>query len=393
MFAMGIAVLAASTAALFIRYAQGMAPSLVIAGYRLGLAGAILWPLALLWHSDELRSLSQHEIGMAAFSGLFLAAHFGTWVASLEYTTVASSLVLVSMAPLFVGILAPITLKEPLRHNVLLGLLIALFGTLVIGLGDTCAWQGKLVCPSVSELLNAARIHGDLLALLGAITVSGYMLIGRHLRITVPLIPYITVAYSVAAVSLLVAAMLAGQPLWGYPAEAYCYFLLLALVPQLIAHSTYNWTLRYLPVTVVSIMLLGEPVASSLWAYALLGEQPSWLMAGGGMIVLVGVGIASWRTSSRRRERRPGGRAGLPSLQEEGAMQVRCYRCNTSYSLGREEIQFALEALEESGGKHYDARCPRCRQMNRVSLEQLRQAARAAPPPEVPPEEADEAPE
>jgi phage FluMu protein Com len=58
-------------------------------------------------------------------------------------------------------------------------------------------------------------------------------------------------------------------------------------------------------------------------------------------------------------------------------MQVRCYRCHTSYSLGREEIQFALEALEESGGKHYDARCPHCRQMNRVSLEQLRRAARA----------------
>lgn len=306
---MGVAVLAASTAALFIRYAQVMAPSLVIAGYRLGIAAGLLWPIALLRHRVELRSFSRGKLRLACFSGLFLAAHFGTWVASLEYTTVASSLVLVSMAPLFVGLLAPVTLNEPLRRNVLLGLLIALFGTLVIGLGDTCAWEGGLICPQLSDLLGAVSIRGDLLALLGALTVSGYMLIGRRLRPTVPLIPYITVTYSVAAVSLFAAAIVAGETLWGFPTQAYLFFLLLALVPQLIAHSTYNWTLRYLPVTVVSIMLLGEPVASSMLAYALLREQPSWLMVGGGITVLVGVGIASWRTARGRRDRVAGGTA------------------------------------------------------------------------------------
>ncbi len=304
MVAMGIAVLAASTAALFIRYAQVMAPSLVIAGYRLGIAAALLWPVALLRHSQEMRSMAGLSLCLAGASGLFLAAHFAAWVASLEFTTVASSLVLVSMAPLFVGILAPLILKEPLPRNVLAGLLFALFGTSVIGLGDTCAWQVGLDCPPLSDLLGATRVRGDILALLGALAVSGYMLIGRRLRPSVPLIPYITVTYTVAAIALFGAAILAGQSLWGYPPRAYLFFLLLALIPQLVAHSTYNWTLRYLPVTVVSIMLLGEPVASSTLAYILLGEQPSWLMVAGGTLVLTGVGIASWRTPGRRHSRR-----------------------------------------------------------------------------------------
>jgi drug/metabolite transporter (DMT)-like permease len=298
--AMGVAVLAASTAALFIRYAQVMAPSLVIAAYRLGIAAALLWPIALSRHNQEMRSMSGLPLRLAGASGLFLAAHFATWVASLEYTTVASSLVLVSMAPLFVGILAPWTLQEHLRRNVLIGLLFALSGTLVIGLGDTCSWQGGLRCPKISGLLGTMRIRGDMLALLGALTVSGYMLIGRRLRPSVPLIPYITVTYTVAAIALFGAAILSGEPLGGYPPSAYLFFLLLALIPQLIAHSTYNWTLRYLPVTVVSIMLLGEPVAATMLAYVLLGEQPSWLTVAGGTLVLAGVGIASWRASGRR---------------------------------------------------------------------------------------------
>lgn len=295
---MAFAVLAASTAALFIRYAQVSAPSLVIAAYRLGIAAAILWPVGLIWSFEEISTLSRSQVWLGGLSGLFLAVHFGTWITSLEFTTVASSLVLVSMAPLFVGILAPITLGEPLRRNILIGLVLALAGTIVIGLGDTCTFSDGLACPPLSALLSSTRIKGDLLALLGAISVSGYMLIGRGLRPSLGLIPYITITYTAAALALFIAVIAAGLPMVGFPASAYLLFLLLALFPQLLAHSTYNWTLRYLPVTVVSLMLLAEPIASSGLAYFLLGEIPSGLMAAGGVLVLSGIAIAVARRQS-----------------------------------------------------------------------------------------------
>jgi drug/metabolite transporter (DMT)-like permease len=198
--------------------------------------------------------------------------------------------------------LAPITLGEPLRRNILIGLLLAFVGTIIIALGDTCTFSGEFTCPPLSSFLSSIRIKGDLLALFGAVSVSGYMLIGRRLRPSLGLIPYITVTYTSAALVLLAVVIVARVPFAGFPGDVYVYFLLLALFPQLVAHSTYNWTLRYLPVTVVSIMLLAEPLASSGLAYLLLGEQPSALMVVGGVFVLSGIAISALRRASPDRQ-------------------------------------------------------------------------------------------
>src|SRR6266496_5446291 len=194
-FALLIAILAVSAASIFIRFAQAYAPSLVIAALRLTCATLLLAPVALMRHRDELKSLSRSEITLGVISGLFLAAHFATWISSLEYTTVASSVVLVATGPLWVALLSPMLLNEHLRRAAILGLIVALLGGTIIGLSDACTWNGGLQCPDLSHILQGRAIWGNFLALLGAWSVSGYLIIGRKLRANMALVPYIFLVY------------------------------------------------------------------------------------------------------------------------------------------------------------------------------------------------------
>jgi len=294
--ALVVAVCAASTASLFIRYAQAYAPSLSIAAWRLSLATAILLPFAWTRHRQELLRIPRVEVGLIAFSGVCLAIHFATWISSLAYTSVASSVVLVSIAPLFVALLSPLLLRERVTLPVAAGILLAFAGTLVIAFQDACAAPGgALACPPGETLLSGRAIRGDLLALAGAATIAGYMMIGRRLRAHIALVPYITLSYGVAAVSLLAIALVAREPLIGFAAPAYGWFVLLALVPQLIAHSTYNWALKWLPAAFVSISLLGEPVGSTALALVFLNETPSVLKLAGVAFILAGLVLATRR--------------------------------------------------------------------------------------------------
>ena len=137
-FAIVFAILAVSTASIFIRFAQREAPSLVIAALRLTFASLVLAPIALTRHRDELKKLTRGDLLLGSLSGVFLAVHFATWISSLEYTSIASSVVLVSTGPLWVALLSPIFLKEPLTKPVLIGMLFALLGGTIIGLSDSC---------------------------------------------------------------------------------------------------------------------------------------------------------------------------------------------------------------------------------------------------------------
>jgi len=287
-------ILAVSTSSIFIRYAQADAPSIVIAAGRLTLAAIILAGIALLRHRDELRSLTRRELGLALLSGFFLSIHFATWITSLEYTTVASSVVLVSTSPLWVALLAPLTIREPVARPVLFGMGLALIGGTIVGLSDSCTWTiSEMSCPPFSEFVAGEAFLGDILALAGAWTGAGYLLIGRRLREKMSLIPYIFVVYGMAAVILNLFMFSAGETLIGYPPMVYVWLLLLALVPQLLGHSTFNWALRYLSAAYVSITLLGEPIGSAILAYFFLKEAPSALMAFGAILILVGIYVAS----------------------------------------------------------------------------------------------------
>ena len=163
LLAIPFGILAVSTSSIFIRYAQAEeVSSLVIAAWRLTLASLILAPFALIQHRDELRALNRREFLLALLSGFFLAIHFATWITSLEYTTVASSVVFVSTSPLWVAILAPLTIKEPVSRIVIIGMGLALIGGMIVGLSDSCVLTGtNLQCPPFSEFVGGEAFLGD----------------------------------------------------------------------------------------------------------------------------------------------------------------------------------------------------------------------------------------
>ncbi len=292
-FALIVATLAVSTASIFIRFAQGDgAPSLVIAALRMLLSTLILAPYALMSHFDEIKRLTRTEILLGGLSGIFLAAHFATWISSLEYTSVASSVVFVGTGPLWVALVSPFLLKETFSHFTILGLILAVFGGMVIGLADACSWQGLLSCPSMEDILHGRAMWGNFLALLGAWAVTGYLIIGRKLRTTISLIPYIFLVYGMAAIALLILLPFTENTIFGYDSKTYIWIFLLAIIPQVIGHSTYNWALKYLKATLVAATVLGEPVGSIILAYLLLDEIPNTAKIAGGILILTGIIIA-----------------------------------------------------------------------------------------------------
>ncbi|RPH58280.1 MAG: DMT family transporter, partial [Chloroflexi bacterium] len=290
-------ILAVSTASIFIRFAQQDAPSLVIAASRLALASLALAPFALLRHRDEMRRLTKTELTLGLLSGFFLALHFATWISSLEFTTIASSVVMVSTTPLWVALLSPLVLKESLTRSLIIGMVLTLIGGTIVGLSDACQWTGSggLACPPLGEFVKGQAFLGNFLALAGAWMAAGYLLVGRRMRAKLSLIPYIFIVYGMAGLVLIVIMLAAGESPFGYQPITYLWLLALALIPQLLGHSTFNWALRYLPASFVAVTLLGEPIGSTILAYFLLREAPTPLKLAGAACILAGIYIASRR--------------------------------------------------------------------------------------------------
>ena len=275
-FVLTIGVISVSFAAIFIRLAE--APSLVIAAYRMGLASLVIIPLAWLRSGRELRRLSRQTVLMAMASGAFLALHFGLWITSLSYTSVATSVILVTTTPIFVAIASYFLFHEKLSKQTGVGIAISLAGSVFIGYGN---WK-----------LGPGSLFGGLLALLGALAVVGYMLIGRRLMRSMGVLSYASLAYGSAAVILLLATLASGNHLSGYSTNTYLMLVLLAVVPQLIGHSSVNWALRFISATLVTVAVLGEPVGATALAVIILKENPSLSEIGGGILILAGIFIA-----------------------------------------------------------------------------------------------------
>jgi len=277
---LGVGVLAVSFASILIRLAQaeGM-PSLAIAAWRLLVASAVLLPYTWATRRAELAALTRREVALLALSGLFLGLHFAAWIASLGYTSVASSVVLASTGPIFVALGSWLFLRERPGSLLVLGILLAAAGSLAIGWADF----GR----------GGDHLLGDLLALAGGGMVAGYLIIGRRVRGRLSLAAYVAVVYCAGALALLAALLAAGQPLLGHTPAAFGWVMALALGPQLVGHSSLNWALRYLSATFVSIVILAEPIASSILAYLILAEEITGAALAGGGLVLAGIYIAS----------------------------------------------------------------------------------------------------
>ncbi len=269
---------------------------MVIAFYRLAIATLILVPLVWLRYRQELIKLKKSEIRLLILSGFFLSLHFAAWISSLEYTMVASSVVLVTTTPLWVALFSPLFLKEPVPKIALLGMLIALTGGIIIGVGDLCELTiSRISCAPAGSLISSRQLFGDFLALIGALTAAAYIIIGRKVRLSLSLVSYIFVVYGSAAIFLMVFVFSTQTPIFGYPTETYFWLLLLAVFPQLIGHSSFNWALGYLSAEYVAISLLGEPVASTILAVIFLDEIPTTIKVLGGILILTGI-IISART-------------------------------------------------------------------------------------------------
>ncbi len=287
---LGIGILAVSTASIFIRYAQQIAPSLAIGAFRLLIAAAILAPFALSKNLPEVKQFDRKKWLLTILAGSFLALHFAAWITSLEYTSVASSVVLVTTAPLWVAIFSPIILKEKISRLTLIGIVVALIGSIIVTAGNFCQISDNQInCDGFNILNDSRALIGDLLALLGAFLSAGYLLVGRKLRKTTRLLTYTFLVYAVAAICMAGLMIIRRTPFTGYPAVAYLLFFALAVIPQLMGHSSFNYALRYKSSALVSVALLGEPVGTVILAFFLLNEIPSSTEIAGGIIILIGI--------------------------------------------------------------------------------------------------------
>lgn len=284
-----VAIVATSSAAILIRLAldEDM-PPLLIACARLLIATVALTPIVLRRHRGTFAGLTRNELTLITLAGLCLAVHFSAWVASLQYTTVLVSVVIVSTGPIWVAILEVIFLHIRLSRLVVLGLLVALLGGIVIGF----PLQGAFDAAQSTESLNAT-ITGALLALVGALTVSVYMLIGRKLRAKLHVIPYVWLVYGVASVGALLAIAITSTPISGFRPQGYLVLLAMGLVPQLLGHSSLNYLLEYFPAAMVSMFSQLEPIGSAILALMLFRELPPGKQIVGSAIIIIGVILAS----------------------------------------------------------------------------------------------------
>ena len=268
--AVAVGVLAVSAAAIFIRLAE--APAIAVAFWRCALGAALLLPPALV-RSERFPKGRDLWVGMAA--GVALGAHFGFWISSLDHTSVAASVVLVSTQPVFVAILAYLLFGERTTPLSFAGILAALVGTAVI-VGD--------------DSVGSAALLGNALALAGALAVAVYVLIGRYSRTGgIGVLPYSVVVYSAAALALLPVALVLDVRLWGYPGETWFWIWAITLGPQLMGHTVFNWALRYVEASIISATILAEPVVSALLAWLILAEKPGLPTVLGGCVVLLGL--------------------------------------------------------------------------------------------------------
>lgn len=283
------------------------AAPLAIAIWRLTLALIVIGGM-LLWTGGwtEWRTLSKRDLGLACGAGVFLALHFWSWIASLGMTTIAASVLLVNLHPVVVVVGSALWLGERPTRRQVIGLLIALGGGAVIGLGDVL-WQegspslagvggmGSVLSDSPTGAASSRALLGNGLALLGAVTVGLYYVVGRSLRQRLSLWPYVGLVYGACLVALLVFAAIEGTTLSGFAPRDWMLFGGIALGPMLLGHTGFNWSLRYVPASVVSLAVLAEPVGAAVLAYLIpaIHETPSAAVLMGGAVVVAGLGVGS----------------------------------------------------------------------------------------------------
>lgn len=272
---LAIGVISVSTSAILVKVSAS--PSGVIAFYRLLFSVFFMLPFFFLKYVGELRLITRKDWLYSIVAGIFLAFHFILWFESLNFTSVASSTVLVTLQPLFAFVGTYFFFKEKLSGKAVLCGMIAVAGSVIISWGD---FQ-----------ISGAALFGDFLALTASALVTTYLLFGQTVRKRLSLITYTFVVYSISTATLFIYVLAVQQPL--VPAEKtdWIYFILLALIPTLLGHTLFNWSLKWLSTSTISMAILFEPVGATVLAYYLLGEQVIATQIIGGLVVIIGISL------------------------------------------------------------------------------------------------------
>lgn len=270
-------VFALSTSALFVKLAA--APSGVTAFYRLFLAAVALLPFFLLRKAErrQVKTLTKTQWGQIIAAGLFLALHYVMWFESLNYTSTASSIVLVSLQPLFSLALERIMLKVKLKSTAIGGCLIALLGSGVIGFGD---FQ-----------ISGQSLLGDILAFFAAGVIALYFFIGQKVRQEVSALTYSTLSYLTSALALALYVGIQGNSFVGYSSQSWLSFLGLVLVSTIGGQFIFNLLLKKIPASAVTMSILAEPIGTCILAYLFLRETITLRQLVGIVIIIGGLGI------------------------------------------------------------------------------------------------------
>lgn len=271
-------IIAVSTASILIKMSS--AEPLVVAAYRLIFASLLIFPMFLQQGGlRELKEVDRRSILTLTVVGIVLAVHFVSWISSLNYTTVVSSVVFGHIDPIFVLVVSHFFLKERISRRRILGVVIAFVGIIIITIGDFG--------------IGGTNLYGDILALIGAVMLGIYVISGRSIRQRLSLLSYVMPVYAVSALTLTASCFVTGTPLIPYPPKEYILFITIAVVPMIFGHTVYNWTLKYVETSVASISFLGEPLGATILAFFILNEIPTPPALLGGMITLVGICVTA----------------------------------------------------------------------------------------------------
>lgn len=268
-----IGVLTISSSAILVKLSSAEAGA--IAFYRMFFSVCILLPMFLRRSKSELRMMKRNDWIYSLLAGIFLAFHFILWFESLNYTSVASSTVLVTLQPLFAFIGTFLFFKEKYSIKSITSAAVAMIGGFVISWGDF--------------RLSGAALLGDMLALSACALITAYLLVGQSLRQRISLITYTFLVYSISTIVLFFYVLIRNEPLYPYPIEDWIYFLLLAILPNLLGHSLFNWALKWVSTAVISMAVLFEPVGATILAYLILSEKVAWFQLAGGSIIIISV--------------------------------------------------------------------------------------------------------
>lgn len=268
-----IGVISVALSAIFVKLVEAEAG--VTAFYRMFFSVVFMLPIFLLKYRSELKLLTKRDWTFSTLAGVFLAFHFIFWFESLNYTSVASSTVLVTLQPIFAFAGTYFFFKERLSIKTILSAVIAISGSFIISFGD---FQ-----------LGGTAFFGDILALIGCALITAYLLFGQDVRQRLSLVTYTFVVYSISTIALFFYVLIKGESFGPHIQSDWMWFVLLALIPNLLGHTLFNWALRWVSTNAISIAILFEPVGASVLAYYIFNESLSATQITGGVVVLLGI--------------------------------------------------------------------------------------------------------